>query len=33
MSEAEARADIEGVYDQGLDGIAREFGAPAAKPR
>lgn len=33
MSEAEARADIEGVYDQGLDGIARELGAPATRPR
>ncbi|KQU20976.1 MxaD protein [Methylobacterium sp. Leaf94] len=33
MGEAEARADIEGVYDQGLDGIARELGAPATKPR
>ncbi|MGU3360375.1 SRPBCC family protein [Methylobacterium sp. M6A4_1b] len=33
MSEAEARADIEGVYDQGLDGIAREFGATGARPK
>lgn len=33
MGEAEARADIEGVYEQGLAGIARELGAPAARPR
>lgn len=26
MSEPDAKADIEGVYDQGLAGIAREIG-------
>lgn len=26
MTDAEAKADIEGVYDQGLAGIAREAG-------